>query len=73
MARKFERELKKLAARYGRRIEHGGKHMRLVCERGEFKTVFCAKTPSDRRAMKNIERELKNALPKETENDEQNP
>ena len=58
---KAERELMKLARRYGRHVENRGKHPALVCDRGERPPVFCSKTASDVRALKNIERDLKHA------------
>jgi hypothetical protein len=42
-----KRDITKLARRYGRRVEELQGHFKLVCERGERPTIFCASTPKN--------------------------
>lgn len=52
--RKYERELDKLAAQYGRRVERTKKgHFKLICIRNEKQLVVVSGTASDYRALKN--------------------
>lgn len=58
--RKAHRELKKLAARYGRRVEHTKNgHFKLICLHGERDFVIVASSSSDARSGKNMEADLK--------------
>lgn len=60
--RKHNRELKKLAKRYGFRVEQGKTHFRLVCESGKFQSVTCAGSPSDGNAIRQVERQLRKVV-----------
>lgn len=57
---KRSRQLKKLADKYGRTVVKGRTHNKLICNRGVFTTVFVSQSPSDQRAIRNIEGQLKN-------------
>jgi len=57
--RKLERELKKLAKKYDRRLERSSRHLKLVCEAGQFETIYFSATPSDHRSIKNLEARLR--------------
>jgi hypothetical protein len=59
--RKRERELKKLAAKFGRHLEPRGKHWALVCDRGERPMVTVTTSPSCSRSLKNMIRDLRNS------------
>jgi len=54
--KKHERELHKLAARFGGRVERGKKHFRIV---GDGWVYHTSATPSDRRAMHNAEAHIR--------------
>jgi hypothetical protein len=57
--RKFERDLRRLARDYGAiLVTTNGNHL---CVVGYGWKVFCANTPSDYRAIRNIKLEIKRA------------
>ena len=57
---KRTRELRKLAARYDRKVVQTRRgHSRLVCKYGRRPFITVSISPSDKRAMLNIEAELK--------------
>lgn len=56
---KYARTIEKLAAEHDRSVVIGKKHLKLTCDRGVFVTVFVSKSPSDHRAIRNIEAQLK--------------
>jgi len=55
---KYSREIEKLAAEHNRSVVNGKTHLKLKCDRGVFTTVFVSKSPSDHRALRNIEAQL---------------
>jgi len=57
--RKIERDLRKLARQYDRRVVHTKKHYKLECTNGDYRSVFFSATTSDQRAIRNLEAELK--------------
>lgn len=57
-AAKHLQEVTALAARFDRHPVVG-RHIKLVCNRGERQTISCSLTPSDRNAIRQIERDLR--------------
>lgn len=61
--RELMRELSRWRGVIGHRVEHGGKHTRLVVETAKgSRFVTMSLTASDHRAMKNKVRDLRHAL-----------
>lgn len=56
---KHKAGLEELAQRFDRHVVQGKKHVKLVCNRGERATISCSLTPSDRNALRQVERDLR--------------
>ena len=59
--RRHERDMRKLASKFGRELVKRKKHWAFVCPRGRRPMVFYSDTPGDARGERNLLQKLRHA------------